>query len=228
MNFFLRPAIQFKSLYILCVCFSLPNLQGATHSTSVLASSCSLVLGSATSSESGGKLAVFSTYDGIANWPQGFLSGINLSQELKPDSFFPNSSIYRADLAVYSYASGQWGGYGNVRLNLPTTDANGNGFPDFLEIGQSVALTSISGFVDEEYNGLLTPFDHSINLTLSRAANAYQGTYTSKAAHETVGYAGNFQLKGGRGTCVFDDQKETVALSLVSFDGTETNTATAS
>jgi len=144
-----------------------PNLVlGAVHRSTIIASSWSVALDYASSTDDGGKAAVFSTYDSLFGWPQGFPD--NISGEAKPDSL--GSSTYRTDFAGYSYYYRAWANFGNIWFTVPAVDSDGDGLPDWLEIDRPVSLSGLTAYVDEEYNAYSSAYDSSATLALTRSA----------------------------------------------------------
>jgi hypothetical protein len=63
--------------------------------------------------------------------------------------------------------------YGSMTLTLPMTDSNGNGLPDFLELGRAVSL-NVSGAVTMDQPAVATG---TVTGTLTRAAGSARGDY---------------------------------------------------
>ena len=136
----------------------------------------------------------FSTFDGIANaYPQG-LNSNKISGELSPTII--GGSEYRSDYAIY--ASGYYYNRGFLVMNIPTNDADGNGFPDFLQVNRpidsSVGFTLYEYETKDGYNFYWYGTETG-TIRLSRAAGNYQGSVNGSINTST--FTGNFSAEGG-------------------------------
>jgi hypothetical protein len=146
----------------------------ATNFATVSGHCQSLVLRSV-SLTSGGQPATlnFTTYDGVTTSPplrQAVAAGVFLySNELRPRS----SGVYETDSSTVFNADGSYAFYSSVVLNLPTTDTDGNGLPDFAQTDKAGA-TGFTGTLQRDF-----PSATTIPLTgnFTRNANSITGTY---------------------------------------------------
>ena len=83
------------------------------------------------------------TYDGVSGMPYRHPTegGYYFSGEIRPRA--GQSAIYEADYISYN-PDDQIDEYGYFLLNIPTTDLDSNGFPDFLQFSNA-ANVSITG-----------------------------------------------------------------------------------
>ncbi len=160
---------------LLLLLLALTSHANAQSRTATLSGHCqSLVLRSA-SITSGGQPATlnFTTYDGATATPpirQAVSAGVFLySNELRLRS----SGVYEADYSTVLNSGGGYAFYGSVVLNLPTTDSDGNGLPDFAQTDKAGA-TGLTGTLQRDF-----PSAATIPLTgnFTRNANSSTGTY---------------------------------------------------
>ena len=174
--------------------------------------SLSLVLEVGTSPQ--GQRYYFSTYDGVLTWARqenGRYSG-----EFKPSSLY--SSTYYSDYDAYHPSVG-WYGYGTLTMSMPSTDADQDDLPDFIDIRKSASL-SLSGSVREYQIGVGT-MTVSVNGSVSRSANSYRGSYRVTSS-EGVDVSGAYRSMGTQGTIRYNPTTRTLVISGVQFDGAVT------
>lgn len=155
------------------------------------------------------------------------------SGEVKPKSLGSADYItdYEGHLGILN-PDGNLVNYGEMVIsNLPVgVDTDGDGLPDFLEINQSSSF-SVNAADREDYRYDNQPSNSQWTLSFTRAANAYQGTYTLRKATDPTNvdkiWNGKFQIKGSTGSVVFYTNSRTFTFNTLSFDTAypETNTA---
>jgi hypothetical protein len=136
----------------------------------------------------------FSTYDGNTNaFPQGLFNN-QLSFELMPSS--PGSGSYLTDFATYSTYYGVYYGRGTMTVNMPTTDADGNGCPDFLQVNKSFSSTGSVTSTDYDSNdGGYTWYYYGIssfNFTFSRSLGSPVGSLAGSEVDPATGTTSTF------------------------------------
>ncbi|NCY21973.1 discoidin domain-containing protein, partial [bacterium] len=169
----------------------------------------------------------FSTFDGIDNaWPQGFTQ--NMSGEAAP--VVVGGSAYRTDYAIYSRYTYQYYNRGRLDLSLPTTDTDGNGFPDVLQIDKPAVVNTTISLTEYEIPAGSSAFSYygveGGTAYLSRAAGAYQGTVTGVLGNST--FTGYFSIEGGSGNVVYDPITRSIRFegNSFSFDVSGSGTST--
>jgi len=169
----------------------------------------------------------FSTPDGVVNaFPQG-LNNNQLSWEVRPAS--PGSGAYSTDYATYSNLAEFYYNRGLLSMTLPTTDSDGNGFPDFLQIDRS-ASSSVAGISSEfVWNGSswINYGSHNFSLTFSRLSGASSGIFSGSDT-DGSSFSGTFYLEGGSGSVVYDLSARTITFEgdSFSFDTSGSGTST--
>ena len=144
---------------------------GATASLQVTARSLNLRPASFTSPVPGvGQVtAYFNTYspprDPLIQYSGQF---IIVSGELRPRT----STTYETDYAILQVST--LTEYGSALLNLPSTDSNSNGLPDFMEYDRAISVP-ISGSFSSDWPAFS---QGTVSGTLTRPANSATGTYT--------------------------------------------------
>ena len=167
----------------------------------------------------GGVTTFLTTYDGGNGQPLFPFSG-----EAKP--MFLGSSNYVTDYEGHLGILDPTGflvNYGEMVVsNMPVgIDSDGDGLPDFLEknLGSSFSVDAADR-EDWRFDGNTNNSEWT--LSFSRAANAYQGSYTLRKKTDLNNpekiWNGNFQLKGGTGTVTFATNTRTFSFSTASFD----------
>ena len=176
----------------------------------------------------------FSTYDGITNaFPQG-LSNNQLSYELMPST--PGSGSYQTDFAVFSTTYGVYYNRGTMSVTLPTTDSDGNGCPDALQVNKSFSSTGSANstqYVSQDGGFTWTNYGStSPSFTFNRNAGSPVGTVSgseySSPDRTTSTFSGNFNVEGGTGTATYNPTTKaiTFAGNSFSFDTSGTGTST--
>ena len=167
----------------------------------------------------GGVTTFLTTYD---NWDGSPL--FPFSGEVRP--YYLGSSEYVTDyeghLGIMDPA-GDLVNYGQMVIsNMPVgMDSDGDGLPDFLEknLGSSFSVDAADR-EDWRFDGNTNNSEWT--LSFSRAANAYQGSYTLRKKTDPNNpekiWNGNFQLKGGTGTVTFNTNNQTFSFQTDSFD----------
>ena len=154
----------------------------------------------------------FTTYDGnrysvpLYDYYGGYYY---YSQELKKVG-----SLYKMDYALI--VDGYVDDYGEIVLNLGSTDINGNGIDDFCEKSLSFS-NSVSGNW-YSYDGT----SGGLNGSITRNANSNGGTYTLTAYNTYVGnmtLSGNFYVGTVSGTIDYSAKEKSVSIIYTStFD----------
>lgn len=149
---------------------------GATNFATVSGHGQSIVFLRVTNFTSGGFPADvnLTTFDGStaaaplrqpsASAPGGFL----YSGEIRPRA----AGVYEADYATTKDADGSYLSFGSLMLNLPTTDVDTNGLPDFAQRDKPGAAATGS-YIQDWPSSLTVP----ISGNLTRSAGAVAGTY---------------------------------------------------
>jgi len=178
----------------------------------------------------------FSTYDGITNaFPQG-LSNNQLSNELMPST--PGSGSYQTDFAVYSTTYGVYYNRGTMSVTLPTTDSDGNGCPDVLQVNKSFSSTGSAnstqyvsqdgGFTWSNYGSTSPSF--TFNRNAGSPVGTVSGSEYSSPDRTTSTFSGNFNVEGGTGTATYNPTSRAITFAGNSFSfetsGTGTSTFT--
>ena len=162
---------------LLAAVLSLNSLFGQATVT-VVARSKSLQLQSSSAfysaSIAGPLYDYFTTFDGSGGFPMHDTVGsyYYFSGELRPRAGQPG--VYETDFITYSYYYGFLNNYGTVVANLPTTDSNGNGVPDFMERQNSCNLSFSGTTYYDQPPGVISSFTG----TLTRSAGSTLGSYT--------------------------------------------------
>lgn len=157
-----------------------------------------------------GTTIVFSTpkgtsypyFDVVAN-------DIIAGNELRP---LPNvAQGYEAGYGVRQ--SGQFVEYGVAVMEIPATDSDGNGVPDFAQVDSGMGGT-FSGTINA-YGP--KPYTAKLVFTISRAAGAATGTYNAFAVvgGQTIFYDGESVVSSASGTVTYNPSKALIALGGV-------------
>ena len=166
----------------------------------------------------------FSTFDGINTWPLGYVQNdwSNFSGELRPVP--DGGSVFRADYATWDNVG--WISYGDLELQIPSSDSNGDGLTDLFEIGASTSLSAVPVTVrDNQYTIA------NAQLAFSRSANSSTGTWRLNYLLDGQNYTntGNYHLLGGSTPVLLDAKNRTLIYRpSISYDGSETNWGSAS
>ena len=178
----------------------------------------------------------FSTYDGITDaFPQG-LSNNQLSYELMPST--PGSGSYQTDFAVYSTTYGVYYNRGTMTVTLPTTDSDGNGCPDVLQVNKSFSSTGSAnstqyvsqdgGFSWSNYGSTSPSF--TFNRNAGSPVGRVSGSEYSSPDRTTSTFSGDFYVEGGTGTATYNPTTRAITFAGNSFSfgtsGTGTSTFT--
>ena len=178
----------------------------------------------------------YSTYDGIANNDPLGWSNNYLSYEAMPIT--PGSGTYRTDFAIRD-SSGNYFNRGTMTFTIPTTDSDGNGCPDALQVNKSysnVGSASASEYV-YDLNGTNT-WDFYATLsptfTFSRTAGSSVGSISGSEYDPNTGatstFSGNFNVEGGTGAATYNLSTKAITFAGNSFSfatsGTGTSTFT--
>ncbi|MDB6111905.1 MAG: hypothetical protein JWR69_3655, partial [Pedosphaera sp.] len=166
----------------------------------------------------------FTTYDGHADrYPlnQAVGSGtINFSGEVRPRA--GQAGLYEADYAAYNtvYVSVE---YGSITLNLPTANADNNGFPDLVQLNQAVNA-NLTGTATRDWPSSGAT---SISGSLVRSANQRTGSYSLTFADSAATLSGNWRISAVVGNITYArGPVNTISLSLVGELGTYTGNTT--
>jgi len=157
---------------------SLPaEVQAQPETASVVANCRSVALRSSTGFISGVGTVTnfFTTYDGSTGIPMhDLVNGSWLfGEELRPRAGQPG--VYETDFITYSTSG--YIEYGALTINLPTTDSDGNGVPDILQLNKGVNnAVSGAGTIDWSITGFTGAF--SVSGSWSRSANSQNGAYS--------------------------------------------------
>jgi len=130
------------------------------------------------------------------------------------------SSGFNGELAPYDQYS-QWSWYelyypyfldmtGTIFVDIPSTDANGNGFDDFFEVSQGVSATTSGSYSDDYGIG-----GGTVTATWNRAAGSKDGTCVFNLYDDTYGDLGDY-------TCPFELIEYTGPLSYTPGSNTVT------
>lgn len=202
----MKAISHFVPLAIVCL-LSTPVAFAQARSASVTAHSRSLSLAeySGMHPDFGPLINYVTTFDGQTGIPlHEIIAGdFYNSEELLPVPGQPVPALYQADFATFS--DDELVSYGEFAINLPVTDSDTNGLPDFLQFNKpgTVQFTG-SGRPDFRSLGLpLNPFT-IVNGQLTRSANSRSGHYimtlVEPAPVGTVTYQGQFDLNLVTGT----------------------------
>ncbi len=157
-----------------------------------------------------GTTIVFSTPKGTA-YPYFDVVANDIigGNELRP---LPNvAQGYEAGYGVRQ--SGQFVEYGVAVMEIPATDSDGNGVPDFAQVDRSMGGT-FSGTINA-YGP--SPYTAKLVFTISRAAGATTGTYNAFAVvgGQTIFYDGESVVSSASGTVTYNPSKALIALGGV-------------
>ena len=120
-----------------------------------------------------GYITYFTTYDESTAFPLGSDQNI-LSTEVKPA--YVGSNVFYTDYLGVSLDVGIEH-YGALTITFPTTDSNGNGVLDFLEINLAVNTTATFSLVDHwDYYG--NTVSNTANVSFQRSSGSSVGSYT--------------------------------------------------
>ena len=166
-----------------------------------------------------GSGVAFSSYDGINTWPQGFVQNdwSNFSGELCPAQ--EGSSLFRTDYVTWD--ENFWDSFGDLEVQIPLNDSNGDALPDLYEIGLSTSLASLPAVVANSKYSV-----SNARLTFSRGINNYIGSWTLDFVVDGQNQteSGNYELVGCSNKISFDSKNRLfIDPPSVSYDGSETN-----
>lgn len=199
-----------------------PPVSGATATAELNAYSLSINLSVATATLPGITLITFfTTYDGISGTALfNQVDGIPIfSGELAPDSIQPG--LYRMDYVL----SADVVSVGTAVVNFPTTDADKNATPDFLQVGLSGSADFHGSVIQEKPNaGPATPMSGR----LTRSPGSSIGTYTATVQNSSgpISYAGKSYLVNAVGTLTYersDQNSGIITVTVSNQDGTTNN-----
>jgi len=142
------------------------------------------------------------------------------SGEVRPRA--GQAGVYEADYAAYNavYVSVE---YGSLTLNLPTTDADNNGFPDLVQLNQSVNAT-ISGTASRDWPSAGAT---SISGSLTRFANQRTGNYSLVFANSAAALSGTWRISAVAGNIAYNrGPANTLNFTFTSDAGTYTGNTT--
>jgi len=153
-----------------------------------------------------GDVTYFTTYDNGTGQPHG-TNGEGFIGEFRPDGL--GSSTYRADF-VDLWLGTSISSYGTISIEIPLTDTDSDGFPDFLQKDKTVNTTITTNAVihwDSE-GDYVAP---SAKILFRRSANSNLGTYqlTESGGTDisTSNYIGSWYVNSWTGEVSYDDQK---------------------
>lgn len=165
----------------------------------------------------------FSTYDGNTNaFPQGLFNN-QLSFELMPSS--PGSGSYLTDFATYSTYYGVYYGRGTMTVNMPTTDADGNGCPDFLQVNKSFSSSGTATSTQYEsqdggynwyYYGTRYP-SFSFSRNAGSSFGEFSGSEYDSSSNTTSTFSGSYNVEGGTGTATYNPTTRAITFAGNSF-----------
>lgn len=162
---------------------------------------------------------LWTTSDGLSsNVPRYYINAgfIYVSGELMQ----VNGDYFEAEYLVFHEASGLFTSYGYLSVTLPVTDANGNGFPDWMERDQSASITT-TGL---QYVNYPSSSFTLATMTFTRAAGSLTGAYTIQAGGAPT-LAGTWNVLYTEGTVTVNRAANTAAFSVTGIAGTRTGTA---
>ena len=203
------------------------SLFSRTFTCNVSFTSFSLSADVAYSLDDTAKMAFLTTYNTdnpttstILGYPYGPFSGEVMCINSTPSSYFTPSGTFKTQYLGYHSGLGSHANYGVMTLqNMPiSTDTDGDGLPDFLEISQgsnfSVSATENMAWQDPRIG---PPSNSSWTFQFNRNAGSLEGTYRLKAPHETLGWQGSYWIIGASGPCTFNDADGTVSGTITDF-----------
>jgi hypothetical protein len=176
----------------------------------------------------------FSTPDGIPNaWPQGLFNG-TASYEIMPST--PGGSTYSTDFAVYDTTHGYYYARGPMAISLPSTDSDGNGCPDALQVNRS--FSNVGTATTSEYaspdggNSWFYYGERSYTFTFNRNAGSALGSFNGSGydptSRSTSTFSGGFSVEGGTGGAVYNPSSRSITFggNSFSFDTSGSGTST--
>ena len=206
-------AVSLKCCFVMLVA-GVPLARAEIRTASGVVHSRSIELGVGSN---GAYRLYFSTYDGVhtsARYPH--------NGEFRPDSL--GSASYRTDYDVYYPLYAQYVGYGSATMTFPTTDANADALPDFLDVSRSGSF-SATGSATEYISGYGTSA-YSLTGTFSRSPGSYEGTY-SLISSSGATPSGRYYINGGTGSATYDTAAKTIVFAGNSFSWTVAGSGTA-
>lgn len=207
-----------RTFLVLLATFPISSAWAAVRTSGFIEHNLSVNLGYASTPT--GYRYYFSTYDGVLGWSL-YQSGYGWSGELRPDS--ANSSTYRADYDIWDSIYGYFPGYGSLTATMPSTDSNGDGLADFLDLNRN-GNGSFSGSGYDYVPGVgLTSY--TFNGTLTRSSGSYGGTYSVSTSTGNTA-SGTFYLGGYAGNVTYDTDARTMTVTGLSFAGSTTLSGT--
>ena len=176
----------------------------------------------------------YSTYDGIANNDPLGWSNNYLSYEAMPIT--PGSGTYRTDFAILD-PSQNYFNRGTMTFTIPTTDSDGNGCPDALQVNKSYSNEGSASTSEYVYNLNRTEtwdFYATLSPTFKFTRDAgssvghIEGTEYDSYSGATSTFSGNFNVEGGTGAATYNltTKAITFAGNSFSFDTSGTGTST--
>ena len=164
---------------------------------------------------------LWTTSDGTSsNVPRYYISNgfIYVSGELLQST---TPDYFEAEYLVLNEASGNFTSYGVLGMFMPTTDANGNGVPDWMERDQSASFTA-SGVQNTHYPAFGS---YLATMTFTRAAGSLTGTYSIQSGGAPTLF-GTWSVLYTEGTVTVNRAAGTADFSVTGIGGTRTGTAT--
>lgn len=214
-----------RMLFLLLLGLISIRCPAATNTASFLAQGQSFALKPVNGADAlfGEVTTVFTTFDGATVPPLHMLIGANFlyGDEVRPRA--NAAGIMETDYAIHQRPNGLLIEYGSLALTVPTTDADSNGLPDFLQ-RDTVVDTVLPGTGNMDYSvvGGVT-----VTGTLRRNAGALRGTYTigltRSNGRSTTHSQGVWALLRIAGSMEYSrDAKNSLKLSLsmTNIDGT--------
>jgi len=212
------PITRILATAAAAVVFNSPSANAVVRTANFIEHNLSLNLGYGVTSD--GYRDYFSTYDGIHTWAL-FQPGVGYSGEARPDN--ASSTTYRTDFDVYDTLFAVFAGYGSLTVSMPSTDANADGLPDFLDLNRS-GNASFSGtgleFLSGVGNGSFT-----VSGSLARSVGSYLGSYSVATSGGSI-VTGTFAISGITGTVTYDTATRNMSVSGLSFGGSTSVTGT--
>jgi len=195
-----------------------------TRTASAVAYCRSINLDPASASFSGLFLeAYFTTYDGRSTLPLHDLVGNFwfVSGELSPK--VGSAGVYQTDYGLF--ADSNLDSYGTIELNFPTTDNDGNGIADFLQM-ENPGNVAFTGNITRQAP---TPQGSTVTGQITRSAGSAQGSYSATVTElgQRINYSGRSYLLNGKGSVSYTrtptSDRATIALAVTDDNGATTN-----
>lgn len=184
----------------------------ATLTASSLVTAKSFYLGESTSSA--GYKIYFNSYDGISGYSrsQSIHSGEALSFG---NGIFTYVSDYDIYVVGHSPYDGPYSpiGYGTISFAIPTTDSDGDGLIDFLDISKYINKT-VTGYITEYVTGKGSR-TYTASCSFVKGLNTGIGEFTFTTSVATV--TGFYDVQYGTATVSYDTEAKTIKFSGTSF-----------